>query len=162
MVRRSVKKDWQAAWYLRAITCIDLTTLGGDDTESNVKRLCFKAKNPVHRDLIAALGVGPITCGAVCVYPNRVAEAAKYLKGTGIPIASVAAGFPAGQTPLDQRLQEIECAVSYGATGMLGIWHSDRKPNTPTPCIVSPSHLYSPPINSATLHSLPCPLLLIP
>ena len=116
--RRSVKKEWQAAWYLRAVTCIDLTTLAGDDTETNVKRLCFKAKNPLARELLEGLGVADrgITTGAVCVYPSRVAEAKKYLEGTGVPIASVAAGFPAGQTPLPQRLQEIECAVSFGAT----------------------------------------------
>lgn len=82
-----------------------------------VKRLCFKARNPVRKDLLKKLGVEGITTGAVCVYPNRVADAAKHLQGTGIPIASVAAGFPAGQTPLEMRLQEIECAVSYGATG---------------------------------------------
>lgn len=114
--------EWQAAWLLRAVTCIDLTTLGGDDTESNVKRLCFKAKNPVRPDILKALGMEGrnITTGAICVYPSRVADAVKYLKGTNIHIASVAAGFPAGQTPLEQRLEEIERAVAAGATGEFG------------------------------------------
>jgi deoxyribose-phosphate aldolase len=115
--KRSVKMDWQAAWYLRAVSCTDLTTLSGDDTESNVARLCMKAKHPIRQDLIKALGMEDrgITVGAVCVYPSRVAEAVKFLEGTGIPVASVAAGFPAGQTPLELRLREIEYAVGQGA-----------------------------------------------
>eukprot|EP00039_Didymoeca_costata_P018575 m.334057 g.334057 ORF g.334057 m.334057 type:complete len:318 (-) comp17277_c0_seq1:27-980(-) len=115
--RRSIKMDWQAGWYLRVISCIDLTTLAGDDTESNVKRLCFKAKIPIQQDIAHNLGVGDmgITTGAVCVYPNRVAEAVAFLEGTGIPVASVAAGFPAGQTSMKQRLEEIAEAVAAGA-----------------------------------------------
>lgn len=115
--RRTVKMEWQSAWYLRAVTCIDLTTLSGDDTQTNVERLCFKAKAPIREDLITALGVKDkhITVGAVCVYPNRVKEAVEFLKGTGIPVASVAAGFPAGQTPLPLRLAEIRSAVADGA-----------------------------------------------
>jgi deoxyribose-phosphate aldolase len=110
--------EWQAAWLLRAVTCIDLTTLSGDDTETNVKRLCFKAKMPIRRDILKALGVEDkkITTGAICVYPSRIGDAAKHLQGTGIPIASVAAGFPAGQTPMQQRLEEIERAVASGAS----------------------------------------------
>eukprot|EP00051_Salpingoeca_urceolata_P005112 m.70413 g.70413 ORF g.70413 m.70413 type:complete len:318 (-) comp14065_c0_seq1:3257-4210(-) len=116
--RRSIKKEWQAAWLLRAVTCIDLTTLAGDDTETNVQRLCFKAKKPIRPDLVKALGVEDkkITTGAICVYPSRVAEARKALGDSGIPIASVAAGFPAGQTPLPLRLEEIRYAVAEGAT----------------------------------------------
>jgi deoxyribose-phosphate aldolase len=115
--RRSVKKEWQAAWLLRAITCIDLTTLAGDDTPGRVKRLCAKAKQPVRPDMLEALGAGDqkITVGAVCVYPNRVREAVEALKGTDIPVASVAAGFPAGQTPMPQRIAEIEQAIEAGA-----------------------------------------------
>ncbi len=81
--RRSVKMDWQAAWLLRAVACTDLTALSGDDTASNVERLCFKAKNPVRQDLIRKLGVENkhITVGAVCVFPSRVAEAVKFLEG---------------------------------------------------------------------------------
>lgn len=103
--RRSVKKEWQAAWLLRAITCIDLTTLSGDDTPGRIARLCAKARQPVRPDMLEALGVGAekITVGAVCVYPSRVKDAAQALKGSGIPIASVATGFPAGQTPLADR-----------------------------------------------------------
>ena len=116
--RRSIKKEWQAAWLLRAITCIDLTTLAGDDTPGRVKRLCAKAKQPVRSDMLAALGVGDqkITVGAVCVYPNRVRDAIEALAGTDIPVASVATGFPAGQTPLPQRIAEIEQAIESGAT----------------------------------------------
>jgi deoxyribose-phosphate aldolase len=115
--RRSIKMEWQSAWMLRAVTCIDLTTLAGDDTESNVKRLCFKAKAPVQQDILRDLGVTNlgITTGAVCVYPSRVKEAVKFLEGTGIPVASVAAGFPAGQTSMTQRLAEIREAVADGA-----------------------------------------------
>merc|ERR1719359_765525 len=117
-VRRSVKKIHQAAWLLRATQCVDLTTLAGDDTDVNVNRLCAKAKMPIRKDLLTSMGVDPesITTGAVCVYPNLVPTAAKALKGTTIPIASVATGFPAGQTPLPQRLQEIRTAIKWGAT----------------------------------------------
>jgi len=115
--RRTVKKDWQAAWELRAITCIDLTTLSGDDTPGNVQRLCAKAKNPVRTDLLDALGCGDlnIKCGAVCVYPSRVADAVAALKGSGIPVASVATGFPAGQISHEHKLAEIRQCVADGA-----------------------------------------------
>jgi deoxyribose-phosphate aldolase len=115
--RRSIKKEWQAAWLLRAITCIDLTTLAGDDTPGRVKRLCAKARQPVRPDMLARLGVAEqnITVGAVCVYPSRVRDAVEALKGTHIPVASVATGFPAGQTPLPQRIAEIEQAIEAGA-----------------------------------------------
>jgi len=116
--RRSIKKEWQAAWLLRAITCIDLTTLAGDDTPGRVRRLCAKAKQPVRPDMLSGLGFADenITVGAVCVYPSRVRDAVEALKGTTIPVASVATGFPAGQTPLPQRIAEIEQAIEAGAT----------------------------------------------
>jgi len=115
--RRTVKKDWQAAWLLRAVTCIDLTTLSGDDTPGRVKRLCAKARQPIRPDMLARMGLDgeKITVGAVCVYPNRVADAVQALRGTDIPVASVATGFPAGQTPLPQRIGEIEQAIEAGA-----------------------------------------------
>lgn len=115
--RRSIKKQWQAAWLLRAVTCIDLTTLAGDDTPGRVRRLCAKARQPVRPDMLAALGAADekITVGAVCVYPNRVRDAVEALQGTDIPVASVATGFPAGQTPLPQRIAEIEQAIEAGA-----------------------------------------------
>ena len=115
--RRSIKKEWQAAWLLRAITCIDLTTLAGDDTTGRVRRLCAKARQPVRPDMLSRLGVldQGITVGAVCVYPNRVRDAVEALKGSSIPVASVATGFPAGQTPLPQRIAEIEQAIEAGA-----------------------------------------------
>jgi len=98
--RRSVKKQWQAAWLLRAVTCIDLTTLSGDDTLTNVNRLCFKANNPIRKDLLEAMGMTEegITTGAVCVYLSRVDDAVHTLRklGSKVPVASVAAGFPAG------------------------------------------------------------------
>lgn len=113
--RRTVKKDWQAAWLARAITCIDLTTLAGDDTAGRVQRLCAKARAPLRCDLAAALGLEGITVGAVCVYPTMVPHAVKALEGSGIPVASVATGFPAGLTPLPLRLAEIRYAVDQGA-----------------------------------------------
>jgi deoxyribose-phosphate aldolase len=115
--RRSIKKDWQAAWLLRAVTCIDLTTLAGDDTPGRVKRLCAKAKQPLRPDMLERLGFEGerLTVGAVCVYPNRVKDAVEGLRGSDIPVASVAAGFPAGQTPVPQRIAEIEQAIEAGA-----------------------------------------------
>jgi deoxyribose-phosphate aldolase len=115
--RRTVKKDWQAAWLLRAVTCIDLTTLAGDDTPGRVRRLCAKARQPIRPDMLARLGLDgeKITVGAVCVYPSRVKDAVEALRGTDIPVASVATGFPAGQTPLPQRIAEIEQAIEAGA-----------------------------------------------
>ncbi|KAF4789328.1 hypothetical protein TURU_152184 [Turdus rufiventris] len=116
---KTVKGNWQAAWLLKAVTCIDLTTLSGDDTPSNVQRLCFKAKHPIREDLLKALDMHDkgITVGAVCVYPARVSDAVNTLKAArcNIPVASVAAGFPSGQTPLETKLAEIRLAVEYGA-----------------------------------------------
>ncbi|WP_133892277.1 deoxyribose-phosphate aldolase [Paraburkholderia sp.] len=115
--RRSVKKAYQAAWHVKAISCIDLTTLAGDDTPGRVKRLCAKARRPLRDDLISALGLEeqPPMTGAVCVYPTMVGAAVAALEGSGIPVASVATGFPAGLTPLKQRLEEIRYAVAEGA-----------------------------------------------
>ncbi len=114
--RRTVKKEWQAAWLVKAITCMDLTTLAGDDTPARVERLCAKARNPLRRDLVEALGLPFMpTVGAVCVYPTMVATAVKALDGSGIPVASVATGFPAGLMPLPLRLEEIRWAVAQGA-----------------------------------------------
>ncbi|MFC5387349.1 deoxyribose-phosphate aldolase [Aquamicrobium segne] len=116
-VRRSIKKEYQAAWLVRAIQCIDLTTLAGDDTAGRVRRLCAKARRPVRDDILEALGLldADITTGAVCVYPTMVSHAVKALEGSGIPVASVATGFPAGLTPLPLRLAEITYAVEQGA-----------------------------------------------
>ena len=114
--RRTVKKEWQAAWLVKAITLIDLTTLAGDDTSGRVERLCAKARNPLRRDLVEALGLDHMPAvGAVCVYPTMVGAAVKALEGSGIPVASVATGFPAGLTPLPLRLEEIRYAVGEGA-----------------------------------------------
>nr|WP_321508365.1 deoxyribose-phosphate aldolase [uncultured Celeribacter sp.] len=113
--RRSVKKDWQAAWLAQAITCIDLTTLAGDDTPGRVARLCAKARAPLRADLMEALGLERLTVGAVCVYPTMVAPAVRALEGSGVPVASVATGFPAGLTPMSTRLAEIRYAVEQGA-----------------------------------------------
>lgn len=113
--RRSVKKDYQAAWMLKAITLIDLTTLSGDDTWGRVKRLCSKAANPVRADILDALGMPPITTGAVCVYHDMVETAVAALDGTGIPVAAVSTGFPAGLSPLHLRLEEIRESVRAGA-----------------------------------------------
>lgn len=115
--RRSVKKDAQAAWLLKAITCMDLTTLNGDDTAGRVRRLCAKAAHPVRDDLLQALGMQDrgITTAAVCVYHRFVATAVEALQGTGIPVAAVSTGFPAGLSPHHLKLQEIEESVRDGA-----------------------------------------------
>jgi deoxyribose-phosphate aldolase len=115
--RRTVKKQWQAAWLLRAVTLMDLTTLQGDDTEGTVRRLCAKARNPVRADLLEAIGAAelPIRVAAVCVYHSFVATAVGALRGSGIPVAAVSAGFPAGLSPFDQRVAEIHASVAAGA-----------------------------------------------
>src|SRR5260370_3869722 len=116
--RRTVKKEWQAAWLLRAITCIDLTTLQGDDTPGNVLRLCAKARHPVRQELLEAIGAGSLDLkvGAVCVYHNLVPVAVEALRGSGIPVAAVSTGFPARQISFDQKLEEIAASVLAGAT----------------------------------------------
>src|SRR6185312_13478468 len=115
--RRTVKKEYQAAWLVKALGAIDLTTLAGDDTPGRVHRLALKARNPLRSDIVSALGLAddPPKVAAVCVYPMMVAPAVKALEGSGIPVASVATGFPAGLTPLPQRLAEIRYAVGEGA-----------------------------------------------
>ena len=115
--RRSVKKEWQAAWLLRAVTLMDLTTLSGDDTPGNVRRLCAKARHPVREDILEGLGVAhlPIHTAAVCVYHSLVATAVEALEGSGIPVAAVSTGFPAGLSPFRQRLEEIHASVDAGA-----------------------------------------------
>ena len=115
--RRTVKKQWQAAWYLRAITCIDLTTLAGDDTPGRVRRLCAKARQPVRRDILEALGAEhlDVRVASVCVYHALVEAAREALAGSGIPVCAVSAGFPAGQSPFRQRLAEIGESVAAGA-----------------------------------------------
>jgi deoxyribose-phosphate aldolase len=113
--RRTVKKDFQAAWLLRALTCIDLTTLSGDDTADRVRRLCAKARQPVQASLLDALGMDPVTVGAVCVYHDMIAPAVEALQGTGIPVAAVSTGFPAGLSPFHLRVAEIGESVKAGA-----------------------------------------------
>jgi len=113
--RRSVKKDYQAAWLLKAITLIDLTTLSGDDTAGRVRRLCSKARQPVRTELLDALGVDGITTGAVCVYHDMITPAVQALQGSDIPVAAVSTGFPAGLSPFHLRLAEIEESVKAGA-----------------------------------------------
>ena len=115
--RRTVKKEWQAAWFVRAVQCIDLTTLSGDDTPGRVRRICAKARQPVRQDLLDAMGIGGagITTGAVCVYHAMVETAVEALKGTDIPVAAVSAGFPAGLSPLPLRIKEVEVSVAAGA-----------------------------------------------
>lgn len=114
--RRTVKKAWQAAWLLRAVTCIDLTTLAGDDTPGNVQRLCMKARQPVREELLVELGIPQLQVGAVCVYHNLVPTAVNALCGTSIPVAAVSTGFPAGQNPFEQKIQEIQASVAAGAS----------------------------------------------
>src|SRR6266704_3044857 len=116
--RRTVKKEWQAAWLLRAITCIDLTTLQGDDTPGNVQRMCAKARHSVRQEVLEALGVGnlDIKVAAVCVYHNLVPVAVEALRGSGIPVAAVSTGFPAGQISFEEKLEEIATSLKAGAS----------------------------------------------
>jgi deoxyribose-phosphate aldolase len=117
VARRSVKKEWQAAWLLRAITCMDLTTLSGDDTDDRVRRLCAKARRPIQRDLERKLGVEEleVKVAAVCVYHAFVETARHALEGSGIPVAAVSTGFPAGLSPTAERVAEIRRSVEAGA-----------------------------------------------
>lgn len=117
VTRRTVKKEWQAGWLLRAVTVIDLTTLAGDDTPGNVVRLCGKARRPVRDDILEALGAQGlgIRVGAVCVYHNMVPVAVEALDGSGIPVAAVSTGFPAGQISHEDKLREIKASVAAGA-----------------------------------------------
>jgi len=113
--RRSVKKDHQAAWLLKAVSMIDLTTLSGDDTPGRVRRICAKARQPVRPDLLAALGMEGLTTGAVCVYHEMVPTAVAALAGSGLPVAAVSTGFPAGLSPYALRIAEIGESVKAGA-----------------------------------------------
>jgi deoxyribose-phosphate aldolase len=117
VARRTVKKGWQAAWLLRAITCMDLTTLSGDDTEERVRRLCAKARQPLQHDLVQKLGVEEleVKVAAACVYHVFVETALHALAGTGIHVAAVSTGFPAGLSPLAERVAEIRRSVEAGA-----------------------------------------------
>jgi deoxyribose-phosphate aldolase len=117
LTRRTVKKDWQVAWLLRAITCMDLTTLSGDDTDERVRRLCAKGRQPIRQDLVKLLGIESlnIQVAAICVYHSFVETALKALEGSGIKVAAVSAGFPAGLSPLDERVAEIRRSVEAGA-----------------------------------------------
>ena len=117
MKRRSIKKEWQAAWLLKAIRCMDLTTLSSDDTPDRVRRLCSKALRPLKQELTNDLGITSLnlTVGAVCVYHGLVETATKALKGSNIPVAAVSTGFPHGLSPLPRRIEEIRDSVSAGA-----------------------------------------------
>jgi deoxyribose-phosphate aldolase len=117
VARRTVKKEWQAAWLLRAISCMDLTTLSGDDTEDRVRRLCAKARQPIQQDLVQKLGIEElrIKVGAVCVYHTFVETAVQALEGSGVHVAAVSTGFPAGLSPLNERVAEIRRSVEAGA-----------------------------------------------
>src|SRR5215470_3045350 len=117
VARRTVKKEWQAAWELRAITCMDLTALSGDDTEERVRRLCAKARQPLQHELVKKLGIEElgIKVAAVCVYHRFVETALRATEGTGIRVAAVSTGFPAGLSPLEERIAEIRRSVEAGA-----------------------------------------------
>jgi deoxyribose-phosphate aldolase len=117
VTRRTVKKEWQAAWLLRAITCMDLTTLSGDDTDERVRRLCAKARRPIQHELEKQLGIEQlgVKVAAVCVYHAFVETALRALEGSGIHVAAVSTGFPAGLSPLEERVAEIRRSVEAGA-----------------------------------------------
>jgi len=115
--RRTVKKDYQLAWLLKAITMIDLTTLNSDDTAGRVERLCAKALHPLRQDILDKLDIGDLRIlpGAVCVYHSFVKTAVDALDGSGIPVAAVSTAFPHGLAPVETKLKEIEMSVADGA-----------------------------------------------
>ncbi len=117
VTRRTVKKEWQIAWLLRAISCMDLTTLSGDDTDERVRRLCAKGRQPIQQELVKLLGIEElnIKVAAICVYHTFVETALRALQGSGIKVAAVSTGFPAGLSPLDERVAEIRRSVEAGA-----------------------------------------------
>jgi deoxyribose-phosphate aldolase len=117
VTRRTVKKQWQIAWLVRAISCMDLTTLSGDDTDERVRRLCAKARQPIRQDVVSSLGIERLNVrvAAVCVYHSFVETALRVLEGSGIRVAAVSTGFPAGLSPLDERVAEIRRSVEAGA-----------------------------------------------
>lgn len=117
VARRPLKGPVRAAWLLKALTCVDLTTLAGDDTPGRVRRLCGKARQPLRPELVAALGVSPsqVRVAAVCIYHRYIATALEALQGSAIPVAAVSTGFPAGLTPFDLKLREVEASVAAGA-----------------------------------------------
>jgi deoxyribose-phosphate aldolase len=117
VARRTVKKEWQAAWLLRAISCMDLTTLSGDDTDDRVRRLCAKARHPVQQDLVKRLGIEKlgIKVAAVCVYHLFLETALQALEGSGIHVAAVSTGFPAGLSPFAERVAEVRRSAEAGA-----------------------------------------------
>ncbi len=117
VARRTVKKEWQAAWLLRAISCMDLTTLSGDDTDERVRRLCAKGRHPIQQEVVAKLGIEKIgiQVAAICVYHTFIETALHALQGSGIHVAAVSTGFPAGLSPLAERVAEIRRSVEAGA-----------------------------------------------
>ena len=117
VARRTVKKDWQAAWLLRSISCMDLTTLSGDDTDERVRRLCAKGRHPIQQELVEKLGIAKldVTVAAICVYHTFVETALQALEGSGIHVAAVSTGFPAGLSPLAERVAEIRRSAEAGA-----------------------------------------------
>lgn len=117
VARRTVKKEWQAAWLLRAVSCMDLTTLSGDDTEERVRRLCAKGRQPIQPELVQQLKIENLNVkvAAICVYHVFVETAVRALEGSGIPVAAVSTGFPAGLSPLEERVSEIRRSVEAGA-----------------------------------------------
>jgi deoxyribose-phosphate aldolase len=117
VARRTVKNEWQAAWLLRSITCMDLTTLSGDDTEERVRRLCAKARQPLLQQLVRHLGIEnlEVKVAAICVYHLFVETALHALEGSGVKVAAVSTGFPAGLSPLAERVAEIRRSVEAGA-----------------------------------------------
>ena len=115
--RRSIKKDWQAAWLLKSLSCIDLTTLSSDDTPERVRRLCAKARQPLRPELVTSLGLKGLKpqVAAVCVYHSFVKTAVKALQKSEIPVAAVSTGFPHGLNPLPRRIEEIRDSIDDGA-----------------------------------------------
>ena len=106
LAKRAIEAGSERAGIDLAIACMDLTTLEGTDTPGKVRALCARGIAP---------GSGAPHVAAICVYPNLVATAAAALAGSGVCVASVATGFPAGLIPLELKLAETRAAIDRGA-----------------------------------------------
>ena len=107
--KRAIKKAAKVAGIKLAISMLDLTTLEGKDSEGKVRQLCQKGMRPLPGDPSVP------HVAAICVYPNLVAIAKDALSDSGVKVASVASGFPAGLVPLSAKLDDTRLAVEAGA-----------------------------------------------
>ncbi|MEZ5405509.1 MAG: deoxyribose-phosphate aldolase [Verrucomicrobiia bacterium] len=109
LTKRSIKTTAKLAGLKMAVSMMDLTTLEGKDTPGKVAYLCRKAMQPADPQYNVP------SCAAVCVYPNLVRYAKRFLGNSGVHVASVATSFPSGQVPLKIKLEDTKRAKEEGA-----------------------------------------------